>query len=39
MTMCGLAAVYRGEVSAIWKAAIAFGTVVMALGVYWAYNI
>ena len=39
MAMCGLAAAYRGVLTAPWKAAIAFGTVVMAIGVYWAYRI
>ena len=39
LAMCGLAAAYRGEVGPVWKVLIAFGTVVMALGVYWAYNL
>jgi hypothetical protein len=36
MALCGLAAVHRGQVGIGWKVAIAFGTVVMAFGVYWA---
>ena len=39
IALCGLAAVHRGGVGAGWKAMIAFGTAVMALGVYWAYNL
>lgn len=39
MAMCGLAAVYRRGIGDGWKAAIVFGTVVMAVGVYWAYNL
>jgi hypothetical protein len=39
MALCGLAAVHRGRVGAGWMALIAFGTVVMALGVYWASHI
>ena len=37
--LCGLAAVRRGGLGLGWKAAIAFGTAVMVLGVYWAYVI
>jgi hypothetical protein len=36
MALCGLAAVYRGRIGWGWLALIAFGTVVMAFGVYWA---
>jgi hypothetical protein len=39
MALCGLAAVHRGSVGTGWKALIAFGTVVMAAGVYWADKI
>jgi hypothetical protein len=39
MALCGLAAAYRGWIGAGWKLAIAFGVVVMTIGVYWAYNL
>ena len=39
IALCGLAAAFRGEIGFGWKVLIAVGTVVMALGVYWAYNI
>jgi hypothetical protein len=39
IALCGLAAVNRGTVGAGWRVLIAFGVLVMALGVYWAYNI
>ena len=39
MALCGLAAVRRGGVGVVWKVLIVFGTVVMAVGVYWAYNL
>ena len=39
IALCGLAAVHRGVVGPGWKALIAFGTVIMAFGVYWAYRI
>ncbi len=39
MALCGLAAVHRRGIGIGWKVLIAFGTVVMAFGVYWAYNI
>jgi hypothetical protein len=39
MALCGLAAVARGGVSWGWRALIAFGTAVMAVGVYWAYHL
>ena len=39
MAMAGLAAVHRGGVGTGWRALIVAGTIVMSLGVYWAYNI
>jgi 4-amino-4-deoxy-L-arabinose transferase-like glycosyltransferase len=39
IALCGLAAAHRGRVGIGWKALIAFGVLVMALGVYWAYRI
>jgi hypothetical protein len=39
IALCGLAAVHVGHVGRRWLVAIAFGTVVMAFGVYWAYNL
>jgi hypothetical protein len=39
MALCGLAVVHRGGLGWGWKALIAFGTLVMAFSVYWAYNI
>jgi hypothetical protein len=39
IALCGLAAVRVGRIGRGWLAAIAFGTVVMAFGVYWAYNL
>ena len=39
IALCGLAAVHRRGIGFWWKVLIAFGTVVMAFGVYWAYNI
>jgi hypothetical protein len=39
MALCGLAAAYRGGIGWGWKALIVFGIAVMALGVYWAYNL
>ncbi|MEX2183187.1 MAG: hypothetical protein WEC14_01970 [Chloroflexota bacterium] len=39
IALCGLAAVHRRGIGGGWKAAIVFGTVVMAVGVYWAYNL
>ena len=39
LAMCGLAAVHRGEVGFGWKVAIVLGTFVMAMGVFWAYNL
>lgn len=39
LTLCGLAAANRGGISVGWKVLIVFGTVVMALGVYWAYHL
>jgi hypothetical protein len=39
MALCGLAAVARGRVGWGWRVLIAFGTAVMAVGVYWAYHV
>ncbi len=39
MALCGLAAVHRGGVAIGWKVLIAFGVVVGAAGVYWAYHL
>ena len=39
MALCGLAAVHRGVVSTGWRVLIAFGTLVGAAGVYWAYHL
>jgi hypothetical protein len=39
MALCGLAAVHRGQVSLGWRVLIAFGVLVGAAGVYWAYNL
>jgi hypothetical protein len=39
IALCGLAAVHRGRVGPGWVALIAVGLVVMAIGVYWAYNL
>ena len=39
MALCGLAAVHRGGVGRGWLILIASGVAVMALGVYWAYNL
>jgi hypothetical protein len=39
MALCGSAAVARGGVGWGWRALIAFGVVVGAAGVYWAYNL
>jgi hypothetical protein len=36
IALCGLAAVHQGRIGLGWMALIAFGTVVMAFGVYWA---
>ena len=36
IALCGLAAVHQGRIGWGWMALIAFGTVVMAFGVYWA---
>jgi hypothetical protein len=38
IALCGSAAVHRGGIALGWKVLILFGTVVMGLGVYWAYN-
>lgn len=39
LAMCGLAAVFRGEMTPGWKALIVVGTLVMTAGVYWAYHL
>jgi len=39
MALCGLAAAQRGELRGEWKALIGLGTVVMCVGVYWAYHL
>ena len=39
IAICGLAAARRGPIGLGWLALVAFGVVVMALGVYWAYNL
>ena len=39
IALCGLAAVHRGTVGTGWRALIAVGVVVNAVGVYWAYNL
>jgi hypothetical protein len=39
IALCGLAAVHRGRVGTGWMVLIAFGTVVMAFGVYWSDKI
>ena len=39
IALCGLAAVHQGHIGRRWLALIVFGTLVMAFGVYWAYNL
>ena len=39
MALCGLAAVNRGEVGLGWRLLIAFGCLVGAASVYWAYHL
>jgi len=39
IALCGLAAVHRGGIGPGWKVLIAFGTVVMAMSVFWAYHL
>ena len=39
IALCGLAAVARGGIGWGWKVLIAVGIAVMAIGVYWAYNL
>ena len=39
IALCGLAAVARDGIGWGWKALILFGVAVMAIGVYWAYNL
>jgi hypothetical protein len=38
-TLCALAAVRQGTIGIGWRALIVFGVAVMAVGVYWAYNL
>jgi hypothetical protein len=39
IALCGMAAARRGPIGPGWLALIGIGTAVMALGVYWAYNL
>ena len=39
LALCGLAAVARDGIGWGWKALTVFGIAVMAIGVYWAYNL
>jgi hypothetical protein len=39
LALCGYAAAERGRVGSGWRVLIAFGTLVMVFGVYWAYNL
>lgn len=39
IALCGLAAGHRGRIGRAWLALTTIGTVVMAFGVYWAYNL
>ena len=39
MGLCGLAVAYRGGIGWGWKVLIVVGISVMAIGVYWAYNL
>jgi hypothetical protein len=39
IALCGMAAVKRRGVGWGWVALVAFGTIVMFVGVYWAYHI
>jgi hypothetical protein len=39
IALCGIAAVYRGRIGRGWIALIAAGTLVMFVGVYWAYHL
>jgi hypothetical protein len=39
IALCGLAAARRGPIGRNWLALIVLGTVVMAFGVYWAYEL
>jgi hypothetical protein len=39
MALCGFAAAERGRIGGGWRVLIAFGTVVMVFGVYWAYHL
>ena len=39
IALCGMAAARRGRIGRGWIALVAFGTVVMFAGVYWAYHL
>jgi hypothetical protein len=39
IALCGMAAVRAGRIGRLCLALIALGTIVMAIGVYWAYNL
>lgn len=39
IALCGIAAAERGRIGTGWKALILLGVAVMAIGVYWAYNL
>ena len=39
IALCGMAAAWRGRIGWAWIALIAIGTVVMFVGVYWAYHL
>jgi hypothetical protein len=39
IALCGLATVHEGRIGRLWLALVATGTLVMAFGVYWAYNL
>jgi hypothetical protein len=39
IALCGLAAARLGRIGWGWLALVGIGTAVMAMGVYWAYNI
>ncbi|MDP9482928.1 MAG: hypothetical protein M3P84_06870 [Chloroflexota bacterium] len=39
VTLCGMAAAFRGGIGIGWKALILVGIAIMGIGVYWAYNL
>jgi hypothetical protein len=39
LALCGMAAVVRNGIGLGWRLLIVFGTLVMAMGVYWAYRV